>query len=65
MITVLLWELLPCKAVYGNTIYRYKYVTDFVNVGTELLNKEGTNNCHKGYPVEQKTFFPEGFVLYV
>jgi hypothetical protein len=34
---LLLWDFIPCKALYG-FIFRYKYVTDFVNVGMQLLN---------------------------
>jgi hypothetical protein len=34
---VLLWDFLPCKAVYDNIIYRYKYVTVFLTIGIKLL----------------------------
>jgi hypothetical protein len=51
---VLLSEFLPCKAEYDNIISRYKYATDFVRVGTELLNTKmvGTNYCCIGDPNE-------------
>jgi len=43
-----LWDFLPCKVVYDNIIYKYKYATDFVNVGMKLLNTEvkDTKNGH-------------------
>jgi hypothetical protein len=43
-----LWDFLPCKVVYDNIIYKYKYATDFVNVGMKLLNTEmeETKNGH-------------------
>jgi len=34
-----LWDLLPCMALYDSIIYRQRYATDFVNVGIKLLKK--------------------------
>jgi len=47
-------DFISCKAVYNITVYRYTYVTDFVNVRIELLIIElkGTNNKHIGNPTE-------------
>jgi hypothetical protein len=38
------------KAAHSNTDYRYKYITDFLNVGNKLLNTEikETKNGHTG-----------------
>jgi hypothetical protein len=43
---VFLCHFLNCKALFGNIVYRYKYVTDFVYVGIKLLNvgTKDTNN---------------------
>jgi hypothetical protein len=45
--------------VYNNIIYRYKYVTDFMDDGIKLLNREmkETNNGHTGYFVEDNGLF--------
>jgi hypothetical protein len=35
-----LWDFLPCRTMYDNITYRYKYGTDFTNVGITLCNIE-------------------------
>jgi hypothetical protein len=49
----------PSKPVYHNIIYRYKYGTDFVNVGIKLLNTKTkeTKNGHTGDLVEHNGLF--------
>jgi hypothetical protein len=51
---MLLWDFLLSEAVYDFIIY-----SDFVNVGTKLLNVEtkGTNNGHAGDVVEHMGLF--------
>lgn len=55
IIGVLLWKIVPFKAVY-DIMYRYRCVTDFVMVSIKLLNIEmnETSSCCAGVYFEYK-----------
>jgi hypothetical protein len=48
---MLLWDLFHCKTLYGNVTYRYKHLTDFLNVGVTLLNTK-TREINNGRTVK-------------
>jgi hypothetical protein len=54
-----LWDFLPCKKVYDNIIYKYKYATDFAHAGIKLLNTEmkENKNGHTGDLIEHTGLF--------
>jgi hypothetical protein len=56
IVGVLLWKVLPFKAVFDNIMYRYRYITDFMMVNIKLLNIEmkETNSCCTGVHFEYK-----------